>query len=42
MADGSVKAIASVQPGDWVKSRNEATGQDDARQVTTSVEPQNE
>jgi len=37
MADGSVKAIASVQPGDWVKSRNEVTGQDEARQVTASV-----
>ena len=37
MADGSAKAIASVQPGDWVKSRNEATGQDEARQVTASV-----
>ena len=37
MADGSVKAIASVLPGDWVKSRNEVTGQDEARQVTASV-----
>ena len=37
MADGSAKAIASVKPGDWVKSRNEATGQDEARQVTASV-----
>ena len=32
-----MKAIASVQPGDWVKSRNEATGQDEARQVMASV-----
>ena len=37
MADGSAKAIALVLPGDWVKSRNEATGKDEARQVTASV-----
>jgi len=38
MADGSTKRIVDVQVGDQVKSRDPATGKDEVKTVTTTIE----
>jgi hypothetical protein len=38
MADGSTKRIVDVQVGDLVKSRDPATGKDEVKTVTATIE----